>query len=86
VHVAYRPDDVVLAAHGTSGVSSERNRLDLHVAAITPAGGLVRVRLTGAVQLVALVTRASADALGLAPGTPIQARLKATALRVFPAP
>jgi len=60
-------------------------RLPVRVAAVTPAGPLVRVRLEGPLPLVALLTRQSAERLALVPGAPAEARLKAAALRTFPA-
>lgn len=85
VHVAYRPEDVVLAVPPLAGATSARNRLQLRVASLTPAGGSVRVRLDGAAQLVALVTRDAVGALGLEPGSETVALIKATALRTFAA-
>jgi molybdopterin-binding protein len=84
-HVAYRPEDVVLVPPEEVGVSSAVNRFAARIEAAVPAGGLMRIRLTGAVPLTALVTRRSANALELEPGRPIVAQLKATALRAFPA-
>lgn len=86
VHVAYRPEDVVLTMPGAEGVTSAVNRFPAEVAALIPAGGLVRVRLRGAPELAALVTRRSVETLGLAPGRPVVAQLKAAALRAFPSP
>lgn len=83
-HVAYRPEDVMLSA--VAAETSARNRLAVRVAALTPAGSLIRVRLEGGIDLAALVTRESAERLELAPGRPVIAYLKATALRAFPAP
>ncbi len=83
-HVAYRPEDVVLATPDADSTSA-RNRLVLTVAATSPAGGLVRVRLTGPAALVALVTRGSAEALGIRPGATVEARTKAAALRAYAA-
>jgi len=83
VHVRYRPEDVLLAPGAASEVSA-RNRLRLTVVSMKPAGGLVRVRLTGPVTLAALVTRASAERLELRPGAGITALLKTTALSVYP--
>jgi molybdopterin-binding protein len=83
VHLAYRPEDVVLSAPGTGGETSARNRFHLRIAQLAPAGGLVRVRLEGEVSLVALITRPAADALALAVGDEVMAHLKATALRAF---
>lgn len=82
VHVRYRPEDVVLGA-GPAGETSARNRLDMTVRSMTPVGGLVRVRLDGPVTLAALVTRDSAQQLGLAPGATVTALLKTTALNVY---
>jgi len=85
VHVSYRPEDVVLALPDRAGASSAINRFVLRVSALVPAGPLVRVRLTGGPELTALVTRRSAEQLGLIAGTQVVAQLKATALRAFPA-
>jgi molybdopterin-binding protein len=84
-HVAYRPEDVVLAPLEEAGVSSAVNRFAGRIEAAVPAGGLVRIRLGGMVPLTALVTRRSAQALALEPGREVVAQLKATALRAFPA-
>jgi molybdopterin-binding protein len=81
VHVRYRPEDVLLAA-GSMDVSA-RNRLSMTVRSVTPAGGMVRVRLGGPIDIAAMVTRSSAEALALAPGSSIDALLKAAALTVY---
>lgn len=86
VHVAYRPEDVLLVRPGEEGVTSAVNRFPLEVAALVPAGALVRVRLKGELTLQALVTRRSAESLRLAADVPTVAHVKATALRAFPAP
>lgn len=83
-HVRYRPEDVLLAAGNESGVSA-RNRLSLTVRSIRPVGGLMRIRLEGAVTMAALITRTSAERLELRPGSPVTALLKTTALSVYPA-
>ncbi len=83
VHVAYRPEDVTLGAAAQQVATSAVNRLSVIVHSLSPTGGLVRVRLAGAAPLTALLTRGSAETLGLAPGAPVTAYLKATALRVF---
>jgi molybdopterin-binding protein len=85
VHIAYRPEDVVIARTEQAGITSAVNRFAATIEAVVPAGGLVRVRLNGAVALTALVTRRSADALRLERGVPVVAQLKATALHAFPA-
>jgi molybdopterin-binding protein len=82
VHVRYRPEDVVLAPREAPDVSA-RNRLAMRVRAVTPVGGLVRVRLEGPVTLAALVTRGSAEQLDLRRGREVTAMLKSTALSVY---
>ncbi|HEX6589699.1 MAG TPA: ABC transporter ATP-binding protein [Longimicrobiales bacterium] len=82
-HVAYRPEDVVLARGGAA--TSARNRLRATVVGSTPVGGLLRVRLDAGLPLVSLVTRAAADELALRAGAEVTAQLKAAALRAFPA-
>jgi molybdate transport system ATP-binding protein len=86
VHVRYRPEDVTLAADPAAGGGAEtsaRNRLHMTVRSTTPVGGLVRVRLDGPVSLAAMVTRDSADRLGLHPGARVLAMLKTAALNVY---
>jgi molybdopterin-binding protein len=83
VHIGYRPEDVLLADVSDAGATSAVNRFSLTVTDLSPSGPLVRVRLDGAVRITALVTRQSAGTLGLEPGRPIIAQLKATALRAF---
>ena len=83
LHVAYRPEDVVLVAPDDAATSTPRNRTEATVATVTPQGGFVRVRLSGAIPLVALVTRDGADALGLRPGCRVAAHIKAVAARAY---
>lgn len=85
VHVAYRPEDVVLAVPGDAGVTSAINRFPGRVGTIVPAGAFVRIRIDGDITLAALITRRSAESLGLVPGGSVVARVKATALRAFKA-
>lgn len=83
VHVAYRPEDVVLAPPAAVAETSAVNRFGARVEAVAPLGALVRVRLGGTVPLVALLTRRSAEALGLAPDRDVVVHLKATALHAY---
>jgi ABC-type Fe3+/spermidine/putrescine transport system ATPase subunit len=86
VHLAYRPEDVVLGHEGTFAGTSLANQLPVRVEGVRhSAGGLVRVRLHGPPLLVAMITRHSADLLDVTPGRMLEAALKATALRTFPA-
>ena len=82
VHVRYRPEDVTLAPAEAPDVSA-RNRLRMRVRTVTPSGGLIRVRLEGPLGLAALVTRESAERLGVRPGAEVTALVKTTALHVF---
>ncbi|MGQ0561701.1 MAG: ABC transporter ATP-binding protein [Gemmatimonadota bacterium] len=83
VHVAYRAEDVLIATLDIASEVSARNQFRLRIAALFGSGGLVRLRLEGAVQLTALVTRTSVESLGLRPGKDVVAHMKATALRVL---
>ncbi len=94
VKLTMRPEDVTLAVPSSDGPrSSVRNRWRGQVEALSLAGPLVRVRLrlrdvAAGVDprdalLVALVTRPSAEALGLAPDVEIEAQVKATALHLL---
>ncbi|HEX6940840.1 MAG TPA: ABC transporter ATP-binding protein [Longimicrobiales bacterium] len=85
VHVAYRPEDIVLARPDSPVETSAQNRIRARVTALSPAGGLVRVRLDGDVALTALVTRRAVEALELAPGREVVAQFKAAAARAFQA-
>jgi molybdenum ABC transporter ATP-binding protein len=83
-YACVRAEEVVLE-DSTEHASSARNRIAAAVSARADEGPLVRVTLDcrGA-ALVALVTRASADALALAPGRAVVARVKAQAVRLVP--
>lgn len=85
VLVCLRPEDVVLEARGEgAGHSSARNRLPAVVRRVLPAGPLVRVELDAGFPMVALVTKQSAEELALAPGSPVVASFKATAVHLIP--
>jgi len=84
VHVAYRPEDVVLSSVEASTELSARNAYRLRVQSVSGTGGLVRLRLEGQPSLTALITRTSCESLGLRPGRDVVAHLKAAALRAFP--
>jgi len=63
---------------------SPRNTWPATVAAATPFGECVRVRLDGAIPIVAEVTAPAAADLALAPGRPLWVSLKATEIQVVP--
>lgn len=81
VRLAYRPEDLVLADEPRE--SSARNRFEASVTEVRPVGGLVRVRLDGPPGVVAVITRSSAEALGVRPGSRVTVHVKATALHAF---
>jgi molybdopterin-binding protein len=83
VRVAYRPEDLLLSRAEIQ--ASPRNRFRATVTEIRPAGSLLRVRLEGAVDWVAVITRAAAAELSLEVGSEPWVQVKATALHAFPA-
>jgi molybdopterin-binding protein len=98
VAVAIRPEDVALAPpvdESVASVGSERNQWYGVVSSVTPAGPLVRVAVRldctpgilpvfgGEGEVISLITRTSADELGVAPGRRVSASVKATALHVL---
>ncbi len=85
VHVAYRPEDVVISSIESTTELSARNQFRLRVASLTGTGGLVRLRLEGQPDLAVVLTRTSCESLGIRPGREVIAHLKAAALRALPA-
>lgn len=81
VHVSYRPEDVMISVPDSGFETSARNQYRLRIATLHGSAGLVRLRLDGVMQLNALVTRTSAESLGLRAGMEVVAHMKATALR-----
>ncbi len=83
-YACVRAEEIVLE-EAPGHASSARNLLPAAVASMSDEGALVRVALDCAgARLVALVTRRSADALGLAPGRRVAAAVKAPAVRIVP--
>ena len=78
-----RAEEVVLE-EAPGAPTSARNLLAGTVASRSDEGPLVRVALECGVRLVALVTRASAEALRLAPGRRVAALVKAQSVRLVP--
>jgi len=82
-YACVRAEEVALEPeHG--GDSSARNRLAGTVASRREEGPLSRIAVDCGVRLVALVTRASAERLGLVPGRRVTAIVKAPSVRVVP--
>jgi molybdate transport system ATP-binding protein len=83
VLVAIRPSAVALHADRPDG--TPRNVWPARVAEVEGFGERRRVRLDGPVPIVAEITVDGQEALGLVPGSPVWASVKATELRVYPA-
>jgi molybdate transport system ATP-binding protein len=83
VLIAVRPSAVAL--HRTRPEGTPRNVWEATVAEVEGFGERRRVRLSGPVPIVAEVTVDGLAALGLAPGDPVWASVKATELRVYEA-
>jgi molybdate transport system ATP-binding protein len=79
VNVAVYPWEVSLGSFTPD--DSRMNHVSGPVISLAPAGNRVRVRIG---PLVAEITAASADRLGLRPGSVVTASFKATAARLFP--
>ncbi|MGY1685172.1 ABC transporter ATP-binding protein [Geodermatophilus sp. SYSU D00867] len=81
VFVAVRPESVALYPVRPEG--SPRNVWPARVAGATPHGATVRCELDGEVPLVADVTATAFAELGLAPGSPVWAVVKASEVAVY---
>jgi molybdopterin-binding protein len=82
IKLAYRPEDLYLSRRAPEG-GSARNRFQVRVSEVRSLGALVRVRLAGPSELVAIVTRAAASELELTESAEIWVQIKATALHGF---
>jgi molybdate transport system ATP-binding protein len=81
VFVAVRPESVALFLTRPEG--SPRNVWPARLAGATPHGATVRCELDGEVPLVADVTATAFAELGLAPGSPVWAAVKASEVAVY---
>jgi molybdate transport system ATP-binding protein len=82
VHVLIRPRSVAL--HTARPAGSPRNQWAGHIEGFDLLGDRVRVRVAGAVGLVAEVTPAAVAELGLHEGRPVWAAVKATEVEAYP--
>jgi len=82
VKIAYRPEDLFLSSEFVAG-GSARNRFRARITEIRSLGALVRIRLSGPAELVAIVTRAAAAELEITENSEICVQVKATALHAF---
>ena len=83
VFVSVHPRSVVLHAKDPGG--SPRNHFAGTVGDVDALADRVRVRIEGPVTIVAEITTAAAHELGIAPGAPVVASVKATEVGVYPA-
>jgi molybdate/tungstate transport system ATP-binding protein len=77
-----RPEDVALA-RAVAVDSSVRNQFPARVVAVAPLGPLFKITLDAGFPLVAYVTKQSYLELGLVPGAPTVASVKATAVHLI---
>jgi tungstate transport system ATP-binding protein len=85
VWVCLRPEDITLWQPETgTAPSSARNRIKGRIQRLAPQGPLVRVTLDCGFQVVALVTRPSAEEMQLVEGKTVDATFKATAVHLIP--
>ncbi len=82
VMVSFAPSAVSLHAERPAG--SARNVWSAVVSGLERRGDVVRVSLDGAPRVLADVTAAAVAELGLVPGSPLWASLKATEVRAYP--
>jgi molybdate transport system ATP-binding protein len=83
VYACVRAEDVTLETR-SPGHASTRNHLAAHVISIASEGPIDRVTLDCGFTLDALITRRSREELGLAPGAPVTAAIKATSVHIVP--
>lgn len=84
VYLCLRPEDITLWTAENVRSSSARNQLQGRIERLLPEGPLVRVQLDCGFMLVALITRASAEALELQAGMRVAAGFKASAAHIIP--
>ncbi|NOQ43703.1 MAG: ATP-binding cassette domain-containing protein [Dehalococcoidia bacterium] len=81
VHVLIRPEDITFTP--SRNVSSARNMFDGEIIRMTQVGQLVRIEVDCAIPLLGVLTRVSAQELGLAMGKRLYASFKVTAIHVI---
>jgi len=86
VRVCIRPENITLQALTESAAThSARNAISGLVQEVRPRGAEARVTIDCGFPLVALITRLSAEDMGLVAGTPVVATFKATAVHLLSA-
>lgn len=82
VYLLVRPEEVSVWATPPAG-ASPRNRFQSELTEVISLGGIVKLRIEGAVPLVALITRPTFRELGIAEGDQIWAGFKSTGVHVI---
>ncbi len=83
VYLCVRPEDVTILNVNTTHRTSARNCLSGKVEYISYQGPLAKVELDCKVKIIASITRSSVKELNIAPGSPITASIKATAIHLI---
>jgi molybdopterin-binding protein len=78
IHAVIRPEDIVLSL--TPHPDSARNHMEGRVVRLERLGPVAMVHLDVGRPLIASVTTASSEEMGLAPGVPVMVAFKATAI------
>lgn len=81
LYAGLRPENIVLSK--TTSQSSIRNSFQGTVTEVRVLGALVRVKVDCGVGLNALITRQSAEEMGLVPGVPVYVQFKASSIHVL---
>jgi tungstate transport system ATP-binding protein len=81
VSICMRPEDITVALVRTS--TSARNSLAGEVTSVVSIGPLCRIEIDCGFKLVALVTRRSAEEMGLKKGTRVYANFKVVSIQVI---
>ena len=84
VHVCVRPENVVVALASTAAETSARNEFTGEIVRIRPLGSQLRVEVNCGFELIAYVTRASAEELRFARGSKVAVSFKASAAHLTP--
>jgi tungstate transport system ATP-binding protein len=83
VYCCIRPENVLIEVTNPARTSSARNVFPAMITSVTSIGPYLKVKLDCGFPLVAHVTTESYTALDLAPGKPVFASFKATAIHVI---
>ena len=83
IHALIRPEDVTLTFSKDVGVSSARNTFMGRITKMTPLEPLIRIEVDCGFPLLAMVTKRSAEEMGLTVGGSIYTSFKATAIGII---